>query len=34
MLALSQDTTNTFIAVCLSIIAGVMLITWVLGLRK
>jgi hypothetical protein len=31
MLALSQDTTNVFIAVCFSVVAGVMLFGFVLG---
>jgi len=31
MLALSQDTTNAFIACTLSVIAGVMLVTFLLG---
>jgi hypothetical protein len=31
MLGLDQSTTNIFIAVCLSVIAGVMLFTWLLG---
>jgi hypothetical protein len=31
MLAVAQDTTNTFICVTLSIIAGVMLIGFLLG---
>jgi hypothetical protein len=34
MLALSQEVTNSFIAVTLSVLAGVALVRFLLGLRR